>query len=81
MNLDLSKEKSLLVGNAATPFHKDTLNFFDRLSQRLIHESLGKPDMADALALGYWLRRSNISKILQEANLKQKLQPPSDNAV
>ena len=63
MNLDLSKEKSLLVGNAATPFHKDTLSFFDRLSQRLIHESLGKPDMADALALGYWLRRSNISKM------------------
>jgi acyl-CoA reductase-like NAD-dependent aldehyde dehydrogenase len=63
INLDLSKEKSLLVGGAATPFHKDTLSFFDVLSQRLIHESIGKPDMADALALGYWLRRSNISKM------------------
>ncbi len=63
INLDLSKEKSPLVGVAATPFHKDTLSFFDMLSQRLIYESIGKPDMADALALGYWLRRSNISKM------------------
>jgi hypothetical protein len=63
MNLNLLKEKNFFVGNAATPFHEDTLRFFEMLSQRLIHESIGKPDMADALALGYWLRRSNISKM------------------
>lgn len=63
MNLNLSKEKDFFVGHAATPFHEDTLRFFEMLSQRLIHESIGKPDMADALALGYWLRRSNISKM------------------
>ena len=61
MNLDLSKSKNFSSGKATSPFHKDTLSFFDTLSQRLIHESIGKPDMADALALGYWLRRSNIS--------------------
>ena len=63
VSLDLSRDKNFFVGSAATPFHKDTLSFFEILSQRLIHESVGKPDMADALALGYWLRRSNISKM------------------
>jgi hypothetical protein len=62
-NLDLSKDKNFFVGSAATPFDQDTLIFFDTLSQRLIHESIGKPDLADALALGYWLRRSNILKM------------------
>ena len=59
--VDFINEKSLLQ----RPFSEDSLIFIDRLSKILIN-NIAYRKYPEFIALGYWLRKSNIKKIISE---------------
>ena len=86
LNFDVSSFDALsqdadLSRTKHQPFSKELLIFFQTLSKELIEKSQRSDGLADALALGYWLRPANLKKMqshfMQVSNSTPGLRVPA----